>query len=635
MPLLSPRWWRNLTATTLAVSPFEMSGSKVSLLQLRSPPQIQSRSSAFCRRNPASVSPSRPMSCRFPCVIRGSPVSGFEPNPVFMCMRSSHVVTATINLVRGGGVLMRLAVITTTLCLSIVALSAPVGADASMRGHTDIPAQELRPALQRLSKDRDIQVVFRTDVVGEIRTSGATGELTVSEALGQLLSGTGLTYRYLDDKTVTIVSAVTVPTSLTAPSLPATPPHDQAPSGARGDAGPDGGKTTHWWSFHLTQANQGSAAASSSVMADGERSAKSRGNILEEVVVTARRREEDLKKVQVAVTVVSQQLLKDNNVDTVSDLQFLVPSLTLNTNAPNEVIINLRGQGVAGNAGTPGVNIYLNEIPLASDGDGTASGGPGNFFDLENVQVLKGPQGTLFGRNSAGGAILLQTARPTRDFGGRIEGTYGNYNDREVEGVLNLPMISDVLLTRFAFHTQQRDGYTWIQGEPAYPNGIDGDNRDNWAIRGTVTFHPTDWLQNDTIVSDSQYKSRGVFGRLVFVDPVTGPAGFAAYLAQQDALGIRTVLPLSTNDVTNGKSLVINNITRIALGEKVTLRNIFGYDDEDQILQADQDNTPVAFLDAPSNPRDRRKHQTTEEVQLSGKEVGGRLDWLLGAFYLK
>src|SRR5262249_18791499 len=123
----------------------------------------------------------------------------------------------------------------------------------------------------------------------------------------------------------------------------------------------------------------------------------------QEIVVTARRRAENAQQVPIAVTVLSQQALQENNVKTIDDLQYLVPSLTVVNAGPNQSDVHLRGQGTNGNAGLPGVVLYLDEVPLISVQDGLQTIGPGLFFDLENVQVLKGPQGTLFGRNSVGG----------------------------------------------------------------------------------------------------------------------------------------------------------------------------------------------------------------------------------------
>src|SRR5258706_2014244 len=221
---------------------------------------------------------------------------------------------------------------------------------------------------------------------------------------------------------------------------------------------------------------------------------------LEELIVTARRREENAQQVPVAVTVLSQGTLLANNVQTIQDLQYLVPSLSLSNNAPNQVGLSVRGQGVRGVQA--GVTMFLNEVPLATINGGVQNNGPGLFFDLENVQVLRGPQGTLFGKNSVGGDILLQTARPTNEFSGRVQATYGNYNDQEIDGVVNFPIVKDVLLARIAYNGQLRDGYSHILAEPSHPNGIDADNRSNWAVRGTMTFRPSEVFQNDTILAD-------------------------------------------------------------------------------------------------------------------------------------
>src|SRR5262249_45534945 len=109
---------------------------------------------------------------------------------------------------------------------------------------------------------------------------------------------------------------------------------------------------------------------------------------LDEVVVTARRREEKAQTVPIAVTVVSQQQLQDNNVQTLADLQYLVPSMTagavLSRDTPN---VFIRGQGTSSLSSQPGVVAYVNEVPLPTGDLGTLAGGPGSFFDLQNIQV--------------------------------------------------------------------------------------------------------------------------------------------------------------------------------------------------------------------------------------------------------
>ena len=392
---------------------------------------------------------------------------------------------------------------------------------------------------------------------------------------------------------------------------------------------------------HLARAQ--SVLAENSPAAKATSSAMTEGGIgLEEIVVTARRREENIQKVPIAITVVSQQALQNNNVQTLGDLQYLVPSLSSSGQLNRDNLnVSIRGQG-SNSVSQPGVITYINEVPIPTDANGWLAGGPGLFFDLENLQVLKGPQGTLFGRNSVGGALLLQTARPTNSFDGRIQLGYGNYNNREVDGAVNVPIVNDTLLARVAFSGQKRDGFTKILGEPGHPNGIDADDRDFWAVRGTVTFRPNGEVQNDTIATYQNYNNHGSPWFITAVNPAGGQIPvpvfyptYAALFAQQQALGIHTHLPLDVQIESRGSNLSVDNITRVDLTDHVTFRNIFGYDVSNTTTTNDQDSTNLPILENSNTPTDDTVHQFTEEAQLLGKSFGERLNWIAGAFDLR
>ena len=182
------------------------------------------------------------------------------------------------------------------------------------------------------------------------------------------------------------------------------------------------------------------------------------GSAIEEVIVTARRRREDIQTVPIAITELSGSDLRSKSVETVADLQRFVPSLVaLNpTNRDNDQL-SIRG--------LPGVVAYFAEAPIvsavASAGIGTASGsGPGLYYDLDGVEVLKGPQSTLFGGTTTGGAILFEPKKPGNDFEGYGQVTLGSYDDHELEGAVNLPVIPEKLMIRVAGQMQQRDGFT-------------------------------------------------------------------------------------------------------------------------------------------------------------------------------
>src|SRR6185369_2761972 len=147
-----------------------------------------------------------------------------------------------------------------------------------------------------------------------------------------------------------------------------------------------------------------------------------------DIVVTARRRAEDISKVPVAVTAFSSQAIETKNIVNVADLRKVTPGLNITGGgSKTNVFVTIRGQsrGVTGNV-SPGVLTYFNEVPLPTYGSMIPT------YDMDNLQVLKGPQGTLFGRNSLGGAILTYSKAPTYHFEGYVKGEIGQYANRNV-----------------------------------------------------------------------------------------------------------------------------------------------------------------------------------------------------------
>ena len=158
---------------------------------------------------------------------------------------------------------------------------------------------------------------------------------------------------------------------------------------------------------------------------------------LEEIVVTAQRRSESQARVPVSVTALGADALQRQAVISERDLPASVPGLVVRaTTNSNQLNYSIRGQTVDAFTGSqPAVLPYFNEVQVSST---NAS----SFYDLESIQVLKGPQGTLFGRNATGGAVLLTSAKPTNGFSGFFNVSGGNYNFRWVQGALNLPLES-------------------------------------------------------------------------------------------------------------------------------------------------------------------------------------------------
>ena len=203
-----------------------------------------------------------------------------------------------------------------------------------------------------------------------------------------------------------------------------------------------------------------------------------------EIVVTAQRQSERLQDVPIAVSAFSAESLEAQQINNSSDLQLTLPNITFTKTNFTSSSFTIRGIGdlCVGVSCDSATAIHQNESPLI----GTRLFET-EFFDLERIEVLRGPQGTLFGRNATSGVVNVVTAKPDLSaFGASAEGEYGNYNGIKVKGMVNVP-ISDTLGVRVAGFYLNRDGYT--------KNLYDGsriDDRDMYAIRGSIRWQPTE-----------------------------------------------------------------------------------------------------------------------------------------------
>ncbi len=188
---------------------------------------------------------------------------------------------------------------------------------------------------------------------------------------------------------------------------------------------------------------------------------------LEEVVVTARKREETLQETPVAVSAFTGENLQQLGLNNLVDLTRVVPNVDMNPGNGNAGSANIFIRGIgARNAGVnfdSGVGIYTDGVYVSR-----ADGAVMDNVDVQSVQVLRGPQGTLFGKNTTGGAILYTTNRPVAEAGGHAQLRVGNYHQLDSQGTLNLPLIGDTLLSRFSLYQTEQDGY--VQSE--IPTGL-------------------------------------------------------------------------------------------------------------------------------------------------------------------
>ena len=199
------------------------------------------------------------------------------------------------------------------------------------------------------------------------------------------------------------------------------------------------------------------------------------------IIVTAQKREQNIQDVPIAMSAVSGEALQGANIATVNELQQITPSLFVNTTngGAADTTIRIRGVGTTGNnvglEGAVGVfidGVYRNRAGMAL----------GALDDIERVEVLRGPQSTLFGRNTSAGALSVITQSPTHDLSGYVQGTVGDWDRSDINGWFNLP-VADTLALRFSGGLQSRDGF--IENRPT---GEDMNSLDNWYLRGQALW---------------------------------------------------------------------------------------------------------------------------------------------------
>lgn len=392
---------------------------------------------------------------------------------------------------------------------------------------------------------------------------------------------------------------------------------------------------------------------------------------LNEIIVTARRTEERLQDVPISITVFNQEQLANRNVTNAVDLANYTPSLSANSNFGIENT-SFAIRGFVQELGTqPSVGTYFADV-VAPRGptQGTQAGdgvGPGSFFDLQNVQVLKGPQGTLFGRNTTGGAVLLVPQKPTGDFEGYAEGSYGNFDMYRLQAVLNVPF-GESARFRLAADHQEREGYL---------NNISGIGPKDYndvnysAVRASLVLDLTANLENYTIASWSKSDTHGSVEKLIACDPTgfnppnpqLGLRNFVGILscgqlADEQARGtdFHDVQAAVPNPISLIEQWQLINTTTWHVSDTVTLKNIASYAEFTNEQRSPLFGTnwqastlpmpypmvffrgvPAVFTGVFAIPGHNTADQSTytEELQLQGSsadsklryQVGGYLEW--------
>ncbi|HEX6861012.1 MAG TPA: TonB-dependent receptor, partial [Caulobacteraceae bacterium] len=309
---------------------------------------------------------------------------------------------------------------------SAAAIASPAWAQDARR--FEIPSQNLVAALEAFGQQGQAEILFSRSLTEGRATAGVSGEYAPDQALAMLLGGTGLKFRQVNANTF-VVEADTAPQS-------------------------------------------GSAAGG--------------GAEVEALIVTAQKREEDIQDVPIAISAFTQEQLERSQVAGGPDLMTQVPNMTFTKTNFTSYSIQLRGIGTQAISATTdnAVAVAFNNTPFIRNRFFEQE-----FYDLQRVEVLRGPQGTLYGRNATAGVVNIISQKPKFAYEAKISGDVANYNSTRVEGMINLPLVEDKVALRLAGAWTKREGFVTneITGNP-----IDG--RDLWSTRLSLRFTPTDAL---------------------------------------------------------------------------------------------------------------------------------------------
>jgi iron complex outermembrane receptor protein len=323
--------------------------------------------------------------------------------------------------------------------------------------HIEIPKTSADKALKSLAKQSGVQLLFPFDLVSSLEVEPLIGDYSLMQALAILLQDTGLTGDLTQSGVITI---------------------------SHKDANQTGkGKRMNITKRKTLLATTVALFAGATQVTTAQESAVAQDRGIDEIIVTAQKREQNLQDVGIAVTALDATKLGARGIDNASDLQFSIPALTASITGVGSVRVALRGVGTDNlfPGGDPGVPMHIDGHYIQNTNYIMQ-----DFLDIERVEVLRGPQGTLYGRNAVGGTINLISKRPTNSFEGKMSIDIGNYNKHLLQGIVSGPL-SEKLRGRFAFSDQKRDGYI----ENLSPSGEDLDSLDYISARVSLEYDLT------------------------------------------------------------------------------------------------------------------------------------------------
>ncbi|MEQ8309515.1 MAG: TonB-dependent receptor [Sphingopyxis sp.] len=368
----------------------------------------------------------------------------------------------------------------------------------------------------------------------------------------------------------------------------------------------------------------------------------------DEIVVTAQRRAENLRDVPVAVTAIGSDYLQKRGIDSIDNIGSAAPNVKIQAAPSSKTTsqISIRGSASSNPAITtePTVGLYLDGIYIAK-----AAGSIFDIVDLERVEVLRGPQGTLYGRNTLAGAINLVPKKPSGEFGGRVEATYGSYDERKLKAVIDLPAVGP-FSAKVSGQLRKRDGLIDLVPNP-YPQAVlarpnpakDTDDIDQLTFAGQLRFAPSDNLTVDYMYDHSRTRQTPYFAQLYRVNLGRPGDIFDPASPSYPFFGANFPLSLYTRterqktasiDVDVREHVKVRGHSFIASLDigAATLKSLTSYRKIDYRDALDLDGTPIPVA---STQRITDYHAFSQEVQLTGEAFNDVVKYVFGAYYFK
>lgn len=367
----------------------------------------------------------------------------------------------------------------------------------------------------------------------------------------------------------------------------------------------------------------------------------SQANAGGEIIVTAQRRNENIQNVPVSIQAFSAEQLAQKGVNQVQDLQQAASNVTITSplGAGSAPAINIRGIGLNDfNTNNPGPNgIYVDEFAVSSPNAQGVS-----FFDLERVEVLKGPQGTLYGRNSSGGAVNITTAKPTRDLQILARASYASFNSVNLDGAISGPL-SDTLSARLAGTYSYSRGFMYNHLYDRHENGLN-----MWGVRGQLLFEPDSNFKALLKVQAVGNKTRSImykhFGILDPNNPASTSTDRSTWCSVADVRSNAGCVDLYgyggrrgfyEGDWNNGNDKIDMQDRNVTLRMQYDLPNalsivsVTGYNYNSRFHPEQVDASPYRMLEI---DYDTKSKEFTQEIRLA--QDLDRLNWVLGFYYI-